>query len=183
MKPKKVALISVVACLAAGAFWYVTRRTPERVCQLTVRTLERGDVDGLIALANPEEIKKLNVNRQAVESILRETLWKKGVIHELRYEHFDGPGFKDDEQFYVYPPKSSGQGMFTVWVLDSPKDGWHLGLTYTLHSTCFSTWPNMPDPGLKYDELALKYGIKGRWMNHIGYVWAGTDLHGLPPTP
>ncbi len=184
VKRRKKVLIITLLCLIIGGYWYYSRNSMDRVASAATNAFNHGDVDALLALTSDDEIKQCNLTRENVRAMLNDTLWKKGVIRTLRHWHFDGPGFIDDEQFLIYPSPKKQNPIMVVWVLDNGKDHqWHLGLSYTLSSICIL---NAPDPAIEpyyYSQLAIKYGISGRWMNHTGFVPAAEEYARMPSTP
>jgi hypothetical protein len=141
----------------------------EAVRQRAIRALEERDAKTLIALADPEEVTRLNISPAVVNGLLRETLWQKGEVkHAGRIERLQAPPDQGNYGTTFLCGDSGPRGLY-ILTIDTPKIGWKLNLSSTLRAACF--WKFGRDGGAAaYRELARKHGISGLREQSGDYV-------------
>ena len=125
----------IVACAVLLTGWivlqYLLPPSPEKVFATTVRALETGDTDLFLRYADPEEIKRLNLTRQNVDTFLRETIWHEGypkiVINGTNPPHQD---IRD--WLCKNTNNKSRYNDIQITVMDDLRNGWTLGVTGVL---------------------------------------------------
>jgi len=132
--------LALAFVVAAGTVWLrAGRNTPESVFAGTLSALETQDVQRLMALADPEELRALNLTPRAVRAVLAETLWSRGYAGP----HRSSVVRRTSVDAVVYAARgvpASGKPNDTplqVSVVDDPKAGWRLNLSALLYFACY----------------------------------------------
>ena len=117
--------------------------------------METRDVQALLALADPQELKELNLSAYNVRAILDDTVWHSGSFtapHVVRV-----PRRQEDQALYNITGDVNAP--MYVPVIDSPTVGWRLDLSGLLYNACFHHSPD-ENPNL-YHKLSRRYNIWG----------------------
>ncbi|HET6383214.1 MAG TPA: hypothetical protein VFJ58_07480 [Armatimonadota bacterium] len=176
---KKAAFWSAAgaAVLALLLYWLFAPLSPSAIMRRSVHALETGDSPTLYSLASPDEVKRLHLSPQNIESMLAATLWRNG--HPSDATITPGDLVADQDVWYV---KWADGRRASIFVLEDPDGHWYLLVTLTLYSIVDrEVYRTVDDPTRRYyDALARKYGIDGvRWQD--GTYSAPLDGHGGGP--
>jgi hypothetical protein len=138
------AAVGILIAIVARLFGPLS---PEEVRRRTLAALDRRDVRALCQLADPDEMKRLNLEERQVEVMLRETLWRDGPLSPVKnvFLFSDEPM---DRRFWVVHFTGEKEGRerprFGVAVVDDPKKGWKLVLSEMLfHAYRYKEKPDL----------------------------------------
>jgi hypothetical protein len=139
------------------------------VRQRAIRALEQKDAKTLVALADREEVLRLNLSPDVVDALLRETLWKEGTAKQVgTTRRLQAPPDYANYEIHFSSVGGAPQRFYIV-TIDTPGIGWKLNLSSTLRSTCY--WKFGGQGGAAaYRELARKHGITGLREQSGDYV-------------
>ena len=163
-----LAVTALIALLGFAGYKLWGPPSPEAIRDRTIRALENRDAQTLCQLADPEELKRLNLTPQKVSAFLNETLWREGSLKKAKIEKFTPT--PDDQsvwevQWATDKPKTP---KLAICCIDDPKKGWKLVTSYLLWSTCWRKQKSKE--GIKeYYALAQKHGIAGVRFQGGGY--------------
>lgn len=154
-RSKLVLGLFIAVFVGAGLYYLFRPLSPDAVCARTVHALETQDVQALLALADPQELKELNLSAYNVRAILDETAWHSNSFrapHVIRV-----PRRQEDQALYNITGEANAP--MYVPVVDSPTVGWRLDLSALLYYACFHQNPE-GDFSL-YHRLSRQYNIWG----------------------
>jgi hypothetical protein len=156
-----IAATCAALVLAGGAGVYLRRESssPAGVRRRVVEKLEGMNAKALCALADPEEVEKLHLTPEAVNAVLRETLWSAGKPDATTVKQDDVSPLDQSLWTVQFPQAASPRPYVTVVLIDHQQIGWKVNLSALLRSTCF--WKYGKDGPRRYRELARQYGIRG----------------------
>ena len=191
-KKTRIKLISVSASIGVillGSLVYYLMKpiSPDEVVNQTMRALESGDISRILKLTSSEELEKLNLNSYATEAILKATFWQQGYPKHLKAVRLgDSP-----VDVLIYEVTSSSHDKpdlhwpMRIVALDSPKKGWHLGLSFTLfYATAVANPDNdTTNVGEEFLSLANQYGVLGILDNHNQYKLFSDRGRVIEPEP
>lgn len=152
--------VAVLGVLVAALGWWVRPPSDTAIRDRAVRALNNRDADELCRLADPEELRHLNVTPEAVRRGLAEAF---GPGHSPPFtravEHLRTPM---DQSVWMYLPEKGvpdGRKIF-VMVIDDQHAGWKLNLTATLWSA-FCRRLGSREGTREYYRFARRNGIGG----------------------
>jgi len=160
----------IVACAVLLTGWivlqYLLPPSPEKVFATTVRALETGDTDLFLRYADPEEVKRLHLTRQNVDTFLHETIWHEGYP-KLVISSTNPP--RQDVRDWIYKDvnSKSKSNNIQIIVMDDLKNGWTFGVTEVLRHCTFNRY-GFPGGSKDYWKLAERLGISG-WKHSSNY--------------
>lgn len=171
----RIGAITVVGLIAAYTIWWFWLRPPgpDEVAQMTARALGRGDIDTLLRLTMPEEVKKLHLTSDGVRGLLSQTFYVAGRPQTITVRlEADRP--VDQRQYYLFasgPHSASVTYPLVIIVNEQPNGRWYLALSYALLTSCSMKDKNMSvqETWERFRSLAARYDIYGVRLNTWGY--------------
>jgi hypothetical protein len=135
-----LAISSTVLLCALFSYLLLKPQSAEAVCSQTIQALERRDSAALIALAEPEELKKLNLTQSTVDSILSQTVWTREYSGPHTFTEEEGTR-RVDTAFFLVKDSTAGPlpalPPIVINALGTRDTGWKLNLSSLLYSTCW----------------------------------------------
>lgn len=150
--------------------------SPDVIVHRAADAFLRRDVDSLLAITSPEEIKAMNLTRQTVGDYLDATLYKPGEVANIKVIYTD-TGHPDERGYWAYTTYKGQQRYdpLTIFLIQTPRGEWTLNLSYTLFK--FYERLHRKESGEAWQRLAAEKGLKGMFnVNGITYV-GDPELH------
>ena len=171
----RVTVAAGIGIVVVYAVWWFFLRPPgpDEVAQMTAQALTRGDVDTLLRLTMPEEVKKLHLTSDGVRGMLSQTLYADGRPQVLKV-HLESDLPVDQRQYYLMsaPPRTASVTYpLVIMVTERPNGRWYLALGYVLLNSCGMKDKNMGVDAVwaRFWKLGRQYGVKGVRLNTFGY--------------
>jgi hypothetical protein len=168
----RVGLASLTVLLLVAVIVFLAFRplSPERIRDSAITALEQHDTATLIRLADPEEVKRLNLTEKTVSEILYKTLWQEPPLKNASVGKLARNPVDEDvwEIKWASEPHDKKYHL-AIDVLDNQTIGWKLNLSYILWGCC---WRHSQGPsGMReYVTLAREAGIPGTRQQAGNYV-------------
>lgn len=157
-----IALVSTAIVFAAFISYFLFRPlSPDAICQRTITALELQDAATLVSLADPDELKQLNLSKATVHGFLSSIMWDKGFSGSHKYRLF-GQKHPDAITFEITTSSLPADTKLTplyVSVVDDPHIGWKLNLSMLLYMACYQR--DMDNSRKNWVDLRTKYDIRG----------------------
>jgi len=124
---------------------------------MAVTAIDRKDARGLLRLAHPDEVRRLNLTEAAVRGLLADTYWRNGppTLSRIPLERL--PQTPADQATFV----SQDDMAFGMWITDSRTHGWRLNLSFLFFSFCKRAQGRESAARLEYAALCRRYGVAG----------------------
>ncbi len=134
----------------------------------------KGDVDTLLRLTMPDEVKKLHLTKEGVKGMLSQTLYASGFPKTLRVR-LEGDTPLDQRQYHIISPDSQTASVtypLVIMVNERPDGHWYLALGYVLLTACSMNDKTMTvqQTWTRFWQLTDRYEINGIRLNTLGYV-------------
>lgn len=158
-------IFAVAAISSARAYL----RSPDYISRRAMAALQQRDGLALVALADPDEVRRLGIHPAAVSGLLTELMGTGG----RRPTSIRRRKMRDDLVVWeVHIPANGANARhdrLLIPVIDDPRAGWRLNLSFMLRSLCYWGRPGQQAPAL-YRALAAKYSIGGLRRQNGDYV-------------
>lgn len=184
----RLAAAIVLAVLVPSLLWVRYRLSAGYVANLTVSALERGDVEGLLALASRTERETLNLTPETVRAYLRKTWLADGKRRTIRL-HSEEPYLQDVIKFEG-TCRTEGSGgkprRFRFTVYQNKHGQWRTALSlvlYVLVNACELVPKEGDDPNMTWARIAHSVGIPAAIFPDGGneFRWSGTGVSDPKP--
>jgi hypothetical protein len=151
-------------------------QSPDVIVHRAADAFRRKDVDALLAITSPEEVKAMNLTRQTVSDYLNATLYRPGEIANMTLV-FSDTGHPDERGYWAYTTYKGQKrdDPLTIFLIQTPRGDWTLNLSYTLYK--FYERLHQHESMAGWHRLAAEKGLKGMFnVNGMTYV-GDFELH------